>query len=63
MSSRILLRVCPTCSELVVKQDSSNGIIILVGSRKFKTEKGVILIWCAKCKKYVTLNNWNPLGG
>ncbi len=63
MGSRIIFRECPTCSNTIIKQDSANGAIILVGSRKFKTENGTILIWCGNCKKYVTLNNWNPLDG
>ena len=63
MSPRILSRECPKCSNTIVKQDTSNGAIILIGSRKFKTENGTIVIWCGRCQNYVTLNNWNPLGG
>lgn len=63
MAERIRYRPCPTCGNVLAKQDLSNGTVVLVGSRKFKHQNGTILVWCKACNKYVGLDAWNPLGG
>lgn len=63
MGLRIVQRECPDCHNALVRQDLSNGAIVLVGSRKFRTENGTLLLWCKTCQRYVTLDGWNPLGG